>query len=103
MDFAGAMVASHSLFVGRRQSPGADASFNWHWPSFRPATAFLASSQVAVDKQLGSFSQMSPVTVSVTVPFPQSTYRIVLSVAHAPEAAGETRGDPSAGLAGVTR
>jgi hypothetical protein len=62
------------LFVGSRHSPGADPSFNMQAPSFRPAMAFFASSQVELGMQLGSFSQINPVTVSVTVPFPQSRY-----------------------------
>src|SRR5207247_1253977 len=67
------IVVSHSLFVGSRQSPGEDPSVNMQSPFFSPATAFFAASQSALDKQLDCFNQTSPVTLSVTVPFPQST------------------------------
>jgi hypothetical protein len=77
------IVASHSVRVGSRQSPGEDPSVNMQSPSFRPAAAFFAASQFAVDKQFDCFSQISRVTVSVTVPFPQSTYRFALST-HGP-------------------
>src|SRR5438874_2128254 len=92
------MVASHSLSVGSRQSPGAEPSVNMQSPFFNFATAFFASSQLAEDKQFGSFNQISPVSVSVTVPFPQSAYRFVLSP-HGPAALA--KGIGSDGVGGV--
>jgi len=64
---------SHSFCVGSRQSPGEDPSVNMQSPFFSPRRPFFAASQPAEDKQLDCFSQTSPVSVSVTVPFPQST------------------------------
>src|SRR5262245_20210512 len=64
---------SHSFSVASRQSPGEDPSINMQSPFFSPATAFFAASKFAEDKQLDCFSQTSPVSLSVTVPFPQST------------------------------
>jgi hypothetical protein len=83
------IVASHSVRVGNRQSPGEDPSVNMQSPFPRPAAAFFADCQSMVDKQFTCFSQISPVTVSVTVPFPQSMYRFALSSRHGPAALGE--------------
>src|SRR5689334_20009820 len=74
-----AIVVSHSIFVGNRQSPGDEPSRNPQSPALRPAAASLAAFQFACGRQLACFSQTRPVSVSVTVPFPQSAYRPLLS------------------------
>src|SRR5262245_18536080 len=90
------MVASHSARVGSRQSPGADPSVNMQSPFFRPAAAFFAPCQSEVAIQFACFSQIRPVTLSVTVPFPQSLYRFALSP-HGPAAVGAAAGATPAG------
>src|SRR5215467_6671784 len=98
--FAFCMVASHSAMVGSRQSPAADPSFNPQSPVFRPAADFLAASQSDAGKQSTCFNQISPVAVSVTVPFPQSIYRLLVT-AHGPATAGDGIGAGGAGDADV--
>ena len=71
---ARAIVAFHSAGVGNRQSPADDPSVNSvQSPLFRPAAAWFAVAQSADARQSACFNQISPVTASVTVPFPQST------------------------------
>jgi hypothetical protein len=78
---ASAVVALHSSFVGNRQSPADDPSVKPHAPLARPAAAWFAAAHAPMlltkAGQAACFSQISPVTVSVTVPFPQSKYRAV--------------------------
>jgi hypothetical protein len=70
---ARATLALHSSLVGHRQSPGDDPSVNPQSPSFRPAAAWFAAAHAAFGKQSACCNQISPVTVSVTVPFWQFT------------------------------
>jgi hypothetical protein len=70
---ARAIVALHSSLVGNRQSPGDDPSVNPQSPSFRPAAAPFALAHWAFGKQSACCNQISPVTVSVTVPLLQLT------------------------------
>src|SRR5207245_3005630 len=73
------IVVSHSFCVGSRQSPGEDPSVNMQSPFFSPATAFLAASKSPEGKQLDFFNKTNPARLSVTVPFPHSAKRLVLS------------------------
>src|SRR5262245_27193306 len=72
---ARAMVAAHSSRVGSRQSPGEDPSRRAppQSPSFSCATAWFAVAQFVAGMHPPSCSQISPVTLSVTVPLPQFT------------------------------
>src|SRR5262245_50223758 len=95
---ARAMVALHSSRVGSRQSPGDEPSVRPQSPSFNCAAASLAAAQVEAGRQPASRSQTRPVTLSVTVPLPQFTYRLTLSK-HGPAARAAPPGGP-AGPAG---
>ena len=68
-----ATIAYHSGYVGSRQSPLEDPSVKPQSPCFSRAAVRFARTQFPVSKQSACFSQIRPVTVSVTVPFPQST------------------------------
>ncbi len=59
--------------MGRRQLPATEPSVSPHWPSAREAAVSMASCQALVPKQFAFLSQISPVDVSRTVPFPRST------------------------------
>jgi hypothetical protein len=58
--------------VGSRQSPGEELSDKPQSPFCRPAAALFAAAHSCTPRQSGCFSQIRPVTLSVTVPFSQS-------------------------------
>jgi hypothetical protein len=68
-----ATVASHSVLVGKRHSPADEPSDRPQSPLLSVAAACSAAFQFDSGKQSARFSQIRPVSRSVTVPFPQST------------------------------
>jgi hypothetical protein len=84
--FAYATIAINSVFVGRRQAPGAEPSDNPQRLFPRPDTHLMASYQIKVPSagygtapfmvvvQFAFLSHIRPVSQSMTVPFPRFSY-----------------------------